>query len=76
MAYEGEREMFEAYGSTSTASTGVIQWMLNTRGRRSSGTCTTTRSVPGPGAFLSRKTQKACEPLHVQYSYDDRPSWW
>jgi exo-1,4-beta-D-glucosaminidase len=68
-AYEGKRAMFEAYGRNKYTSTGVIQWMLN-------------NAWPGVywnlydyflrtgGSYYG--TKKACEPLHIQYSYDDR----
>jgi exo-1,4-beta-D-glucosaminidase len=68
-AYEGKRAMFEAYGRNKYNSTGVIQWMLN-------------NAWPGVywnlydyylrtgGSYYG--TKKACEPLHIQYSYDDR----
>ncbi len=68
-AYEGKRAMFEAYARNKYTSTGVIQWMLN-------------NAWPGVywnlydyflrtgGSYFG--TKKACEPLHIQYSYDDR----
>jgi exo-1,4-beta-D-glucosaminidase len=69
MSYEGQRAMFEAYGRNKYKSTGVIQWMLN-------------NAWPGliwhlysydlraAGGYFGSK--KALEPLHVQYSPDDR----
>ncbi len=68
-AYEGKRAMFEAYARNKYISTGVIQWMMN-------------NAWPGVywnlydyflrtgGSYFG--TKKACEPLHIQYSYDDR----
>ncbi len=68
-AYEGKRAMFEAYARNKYTSTGVIQWMMN-------------NAWPGVywnlydyflrtgGSYYG--TKKACEPLHIQYSYDDR----
>ena len=68
-AYEAHRAMMEAYGRNKYTSTGIIQWMLN-------------NAWPGmiwhlydwylrpSGSYFGVK--KACEPLHVQYSYDDR----
>jgi exo-1,4-beta-D-glucosaminidase len=68
-AYEAHRAMMEAYGRNKYTSTGIIQWMLN-------------NAWPGmiwhmydwylrpAGSYFGVK--KACEPLHVQYSYDDR----
>jgi exo-1,4-beta-D-glucosaminidase len=68
-AYEGKRAMFEAYARNKYVSTGVIQWMMN-------------NAWPGVywnlydyflrtgGSYFG--TKKACEPMHIQYSYDDR----
>jgi len=68
MAYDAERAMFEAYGRNKYHSTGVIQWMLN-------------NAWPGViwhlydyyldagGGYYG--TRKACEFLHIQYSYND-----
>ena len=70
LAYEGQRAMFEAFAPQ----------QVHRRPASSSG-CSTTpgrRMIwhlydyylrPGGGYF---GTKKACEPLHVQYSYDDR----
>src|SRR5579859_3147312 len=69
MSYEGQRAMFEAYGRNKYKSTGVIQWMLN-------------NAWPGliwhlysydlraAGGYFGSK--KALEPVHVQFSLDDR----
>jgi exo-1,4-beta-D-glucosaminidase len=69
MTYEGERAMFEAYGRNKYASTGVIQWMLNNSWPSIIWHLYDWYLRPGGGYF---GTKKACEPLHVQYSYDDR----
>jgi exo-1,4-beta-D-glucosaminidase len=69
MAYEGERAMFEAYGRNKYTSTGVIQWMLNNAWPSLIWHLFDYYLRPGGGYFGA---QKACEPLHVQYSYDDR----
>jgi exo-1,4-beta-D-glucosaminidase len=69
MAYEGERAMFEAYGRNKYAATGVIQWMLNNSWPSIIWHLYDWYLRPGGGYF---GTKKACEPLHVQYSYDDR----
>ena len=68
LAYESWRAMYEAYGRNFPKATGVIGWML----------CSPWPSLiwqlydyylnPN-GAFFGSK--KACEPLHIQYSYDD-----
>jgi exo-1,4-beta-D-glucosaminidase len=70
MTYEGERAMFEAYARNKYSSaSGVVQWLLN-------------NSWPSliwhlygydfgtAGGYFGAK--KANEPLHIQYSYDDR----
>jgi exo-1,4-beta-D-glucosaminidase len=67
--YEGERAMFEAYGRNKYVSTGVIQWMLNSGWPSLIWNLYDYYLRPGGGYF---GTKKACEPLHVQYSYDDR----
>jgi exo-1,4-beta-D-glucosaminidase len=69
MTYEAERAMFEAYGRNKYISTGVIQWMLNNAWPSLIWHLYDYYLRPGGGYF---GTQKACEPLHVQYSYDNR----
>jgi exo-1,4-beta-D-glucosaminidase len=70
MAYDGERAMFEAYSRNKyTSSTGVIQWMLNNAWPSLIWHLYDYYLQPAGGYF---GTKKACEPLHVQYSYDDR----
>jgi exo-1,4-beta-D-glucosaminidase len=69
MTYEGERAMFEGYGRNKYTSTGVIQWMLNNAWPSLIWHLFDYYLRPAGGYF---GTQKACEPLHVQYSYDDR----
>ena len=69
MAYDGERAMFEAYGRNKYASTGVIQWMLNNGWPSTMWHLYDFYLQPAAGYF---GTKKACEPLHIQYSYDDR----
>ncbi len=68
MQYEGERAMFEAYARNKYDSTGVIQWMLNNAWPSLIWNLYDYYLVPS-GAYFGSK--KACEPLHVQYSYDD-----
>jgi exo-1,4-beta-D-glucosaminidase len=68
MAYEGERAMFEAYGRNKYISTGVIQWMLNNAWPSLIWHLYDYYLRPAGGYF---GTKKACEPLHIQYSYDD-----
>jgi exo-1,4-beta-D-glucosaminidase len=69
MTYEGERAMFEGYARNAPQSTGVIQWMLNNAWPSMIWHLYDYYLRPGGGYF---GTKKACEPLHVQYSYDDR----
>ncbi len=69
MAYDGERAMFEAYSRNKYTSTGVIQWMLNNAWPSLIWHLYDYYLQPAGGYF---GTKKACEPLHVQYSYDDR----
>jgi exo-1,4-beta-D-glucosaminidase len=69
MAYDGERAMFEAYGRNKFDSTGVIQWMMNNAWPSMIWHLYDYYLRPGGGYF---GTKKACEPLHIQYSYDDR----
>ena len=68
MSYEAQRAMFEAYGRNKYESTGVIQWMLNNAWPSIIWHLFDYYLVPS-GAYFG--SQKACEPLHVQYSYDD-----
>ena len=68
MNYEAQRAMFEAYGRNKYESTGVIQWMLNNSWPSIIWNLYDYYLVPS-GAYFGSK--KACEPLHVQYSYDD-----
>jgi exo-1,4-beta-D-glucosaminidase len=69
MAYEGHRAMFEAFGRNKYTATGVIQWMLNNAWPGLIWHLYDWYLRPG-GSYFGAK--KANEPLHVQYSYDDR----
>jgi exo-1,4-beta-D-glucosaminidase len=68
MEYDSERAMFEAYGRNKYASTGVIQWMLNNAWPSMIWHLYDYHLDAGAGYFA---VKKACEPLHIQYSYDD-----
>ncbi len=68
-AYEAHRAMMEAYGRNKYSSTGVIQWMLNNAWPSMIWHLYDWYLRPG-GSYFGVK--RACEPLHVQYSYDDR----
>ncbi len=69
MAYDGLRAMFEAYARNKYTATGVIQWMLNDAWPSMIWHLYDVYLRPG-GAYFGAK--KALEPIHVQYSYDDR----
>jgi exo-1,4-beta-D-glucosaminidase len=69
MAYDSERAMFEAYSRNKYASTGVIHWMLNNAWPSLIWHLYDYDLQPAGGYFGAKK---ACEPLHVQYSYNDR----
>jgi exo-1,4-beta-D-glucosaminidase len=68
MEYDSERAMFEAYGKNKYKSTGVVQWMLNNAWPSMIWHLYDYYLDAGAGYFA---TKKACEPLHIQYSYDD-----
>jgi exo-1,4-beta-D-glucosaminidase len=68
MAYDGERAMFEAYSRNKYTSTGIIQWMLNNAWPSTIWHLYDYYQQPAGGYF---GTKKACEPLHILYSYDD-----
>ncbi len=68
MSYDSERAMFEAYSRNKYTSTGVIQWMLNNAWPSMIWHLFDYYLDTGGGYFGAKK---ACEPLHVQYSYDD-----
>jgi exo-1,4-beta-D-glucosaminidase len=68
MSYENERAMYEAYTRNKYNSTGVIQWMLNNAWPGIIWHLYDYYLVPAGGYF---GTKKACEPIHVSYSYDD-----
>lgn len=71
--YENVRAQFEAYErnatDTSKPATGVVYWMFNS-GWTSLHWQLMDRYLDQGGAYFGAK--KANEPLHIQYSYDDR----
>jgi exo-1,4-beta-D-glucosaminidase len=69
MTYEGQRAMFEAYGRNKYKTTGIIQWMLNNSWPGIIWHLYDYSLRPAGGYF---GTKKALEPVHVQFSYDDR----
>ncbi len=68
MEYDSERAMFEAYSRNKYQATGVIQWMLNNAWPSMIWHLYDYYLDAGAGYFA---TKKACEPVHIQYSYDD-----
>ena len=69
LEYDSERAMFEAYGKNKYLATGVIQWMLNNAWPSMIWHLYDYYLDAGAGYFA---TKKACEPIHIQYSYDDQ----
>src|SRR6266536_2546336 len=69
MTYEGQRAMFEAFAANRYTSNGVIQWMLNNAWPSLIWHLYDYFLMPGGGYF---GTKKACEVVHVQYSYGDK----
>jgi exo-1,4-beta-D-glucosaminidase len=69
MAYDGERAMFEAHIRNRYSATGLIQWLINSGWPSLYWQLFDYYLYPA-GAYFG--TKKANEPLHVQYSYDDR----
>ncbi|HVZ84761.1 MAG TPA: beta galactosidase jelly roll domain-containing protein [Terracidiphilus sp.] len=69
MEYDSERAMYEAYSRNKYDSTGVIQWMLNNAWPSMIWHLYDYYLDADAGYFA---TKKACEPLHIQYSYDDQ----
>ena len=72
MGYECWRAMFEAYGRNFPNGTGVFGWMLNASWGKPFWQLFDYYLVPTGGFYGS---QKACEKIHVQYSYDDDSIW-
>ena len=69
MAYDSERAMFESFSKNKYFATGVIQHMLNNAWPSMIWHLYDYYLEADAGYF---GTKKACEPLHIQYSYDDR----
>ncbi|HUX61372.1 MAG TPA: glycoside hydrolase family 2 TIM barrel-domain containing protein [Ignavibacteriaceae bacterium] len=68
MNYENTRAMFEANEANKYNATGVIHWMLNAAWPKLWWQLYDYYLMPG-GAFYG--TKKACEPIHIMYSYGD-----
>jgi exo-1,4-beta-D-glucosaminidase len=69
MEYDSERAMFEAYSKNKYVSTGVIQWMLNNAWPSMIWHFYDYYLDADAGYYAAKK---ACEPLHIQYSYEDQ----
>ncbi|MFB7499666.1 sugar-binding domain-containing protein [Streptomyces sp. NPDC056161] len=73
LQYENVRAQFEAYARNATdaakPATGLVYWMFNS-GWTSLHWQLTDRFLDQGGSYFGAK--KAGEPLHIQYSYDDR----
>lgn len=73
MNYESARGMFEAYGRNKYDATGITTWKYDAAWPASPTWQYIDWYLIAGGAYYGAK--KACEPLHVQYSYDDRSVW-
>eukprot|EP00823_Brevimastigomonas_motovehiculus_P002878 TRINITY_DN1700_c0_g1_i1.p1 TRINITY_DN1700_c0_g1~~TRINITY_DN1700_c0_g1_i1.p1 ORF type:complete len:864 (-),score=215.54 TRINITY_DN1700_c0_g1_i1:214-2805(-) len=67
--YESHRAMFEGYSHNKYFSTGVIQWMLNNAFPELIWHLFDFYFTPG-GSYFG--TQRACEPLHIQFHSHNR----
>lgn len=72
LSYESWRAMYEAYGRNFPKGTGVIAWMHNSAWPSMIWQLYDFFLQPTGGFYGA---QKACEPLHLQYSYDDASIW-
>jgi exo-1,4-beta-D-glucosaminidase len=68
LQYEATRAMFEAFAGNKYRSSGIIYWMYNSAWPSMYWQLYDYFFAPN-GAFYG--TKKACEPLHVQYTYDN-----
>jgi exo-1,4-beta-D-glucosaminidase len=69
MNYESARAMFEAYGRNKYSATGITTWKYDAAWPASPTWQYIDWYLIAGGAYYGAK--KACQPLHVQYSYDD-----
>jgi exo-1,4-beta-D-glucosaminidase len=72
LSYESWRAMYEAYARNYPEGTGVIAWMHNSSWPSMIWQLYDYFLHPTGGFYGARK---ACEPLHIQYSYDDASVW-
>jgi exo-1,4-beta-D-glucosaminidase len=70
MNYESARGMFEAYGRNKYSATGITTWKYNAAWPAALTWQYIDWNLYAGGAYYG--AQKACEPLHVQYAYDDQ----
>ena len=73
MNYESARGMYEAYARNKYSATGITAWKFNTAWPASPTWQYIDWYLMAGGAYYGAK--KACEPLHIQYSYDDYSVW-
>lgn len=66
---EAVKAMFEAFAGNKYRSSGIIYWMYNSAWPKMYWQLYDYYFMPN-GAFYGAKT--ACEPLHIQYCYDDK----
>lgn len=69
MSYEGERAMYEAYSRNKYEATGIVHHDLNNPWPSLVFHLYDIYLRPAGGYFGAKK---GCEPVHIQYSYDDR----
>jgi exo-1,4-beta-D-glucosaminidase len=69
MNYEGERAMYEAYSRNKYVATGILHHDLNNPWPSLVFHLYDSYLRPGGGYFGAKK---GCEPVHIQYSYDDQ----
>jgi exo-1,4-beta-D-glucosaminidase len=68
LQYEATRAMFEAFAGNKYKSSGIIYWMYNSAWPSLYWQLYDYYFAPN-GAFYG--TKRACEPLHIQYTYND-----
>ncbi len=71
-SFEAWRGMYEAYARNYPKGTGVIGWMMNGHWPSLIWQMYDFWMFPTGGFFGARR---ACAPIHLQYSYDDRSIW-
>ncbi|HOZ49710.1 MAG TPA: hypothetical protein PLO37_23320 [Candidatus Hydrogenedentes bacterium] len=71
--YNGARAMFEAYGRNKYSATGLTTWKYDAAWPASPTWQYIDWYLVATAAYYGAK--KACEPIHIQYSYDDDSIW-